>query len=196
MRPTAKGVSMRHSSAPQWQSPNQSQAPEKKRHVLRWVAISVGAVAVLVAGIAAVGGASSASRTAAAEAAIPPAGGQALAPCGASDCLSAVAPQTTPLPADADPASHTVVYAVSGTARHGDLTYATDDTSGTVQEQDVQVPWTKTLPIPDSALNSYQLTAQNTGSGSITCTVTVDGTVVKTVTASGAYATANCSASN
>lgn len=95
--------------------------------------------------------------------------------------------------ADGDTSVHTVVYAVGGSARHADLTYTTDGAMTIEQAEGARVPWTKTLVINDNQLDVYQVMAQNTGSGRVTCSIKVDGHVVKTVTATGAYAIASCS---
>jgi hypothetical protein len=164
----------------QWmpQPPVPPQPPRKKRHRMRWIGLVAGLVIVLIIVIAA---ANSGGGTTTPHAAAPttPAAAAPLA-------TSAAAPP-------AAPAGHTVVYAVTGTAKHASLTYTTDGATSTAQEQSAPVPWTKTITVPDNVINVYQLMAQNTGSGTVTCTITVDGAVAKTVTATGAYAIASCS---
>jgi hypothetical protein len=107
--------------------------------------------------------------------------------------LGAVSPTQQAAPTTSS--SHTVVYAVGGTAKKADITFTTDGSTSTSQEMGARVPWTTTLNVPDGALNLYQVEAQNDGSGSVTCTITVDGHQVKTVAASGAYAIASCTSS-
>lgn len=92
----------------------------------------------------------------------------------------------------AAPAAHTIVYSISGTAKKADVTFTTDGSTSSSQQMGARVPWTTTLSIPDGGLNVYQVSAQNDGSGTITCTITVDGQQVKTVSANGAYAIASC----
>jgi hypothetical protein len=82
--------------------------------------------------------------------------------------------------------THTVVYDVTGTgATHSaDLTLEGKD--GTVQQNDQPVPWTYTRKA--SSGDFLYVSAQNKGSGDITCTITVDGAQLKTSTSSGAFA--------
>lgn len=86
--------------------------------------------------------------------------------------------------------SAVVVYEVDGTALSVQLT--TGDGSGTVEQE-----YGRRLPLTRSyRMNSgdfAQVTAQNTGAfGSVTCRVVVDGQVIATDTADGAYMTATC----
>jgi hypothetical protein len=64
------------------------------------------------------------------------------------------------------------------------------------QAVDVKLPWSKEFDWPvDKAFQIAQVSVQNSGSGQITCTITVDGAVAKTATSKGSYAIASCDAS-
>lgn len=84
-----------------------------------------------------------------------------------------------------------VKYAITG-GKHGSVTYNADGQASIEQDTDAKLPWTKEFDWPvDSASQTAQVTGKNNGSGQITCMITVDGTVVKTVTSKG---TASCEA--
>jgi hypothetical protein len=86
---------------------------------------------------------------------------------------------------------HTVVYKVTGVK--GDLTYTTDGSTTTEQITDAKLPWSKTLEIK-GLMSVYQIHAQNSlgQKGKIGCSISVDGKVVKSATASGLGAIASC----
>lgn len=96
------------------------------------------------------------------------------------------------------PKSVTVIYKVDGTARTADITYATP--SGTSQQQGVDVPLRKKSDSSEGIEVSMfrgdhlYISAQNNGSGTITCHILVDGREVASNTSSGEYAIASCSA--
>lgn len=84
-----------------------------------------------------------------------------------------------------------VTYQVTGSATEASLTYQNGD-GGTSQEK-VSLPWSLTVKAPAS--NFLYISAQNEGDyGDITCTISVDGKVIKTSTSSGSYTIASCSA--
>lgn len=87
----------------------------------------------------------------------------------------------------AKPASHTVVYKVTGTGKASLITYTTDGMTSTNQESDVKLPWTKTITLPaDQPLQIAQVMAQGSSQSSkITVEIEVDGKVVKTAESTG-----------
>lgn len=94
--------------------------------------------------------------------------------------------------------THKVGYELDGTARSADITYTTP--SGMGQQQGVDVPLTLKngtlgiqLVMSDGAVP--YISAQNTGSGSITCRILVDGAVVAENTSHGEFAIATCQTS-
>lgn len=92
-------------------------------------------------------------------------------------------------PASGKFAGEYVTYQVSGSATEASLTYQNGD-GGTSQEK-VTLPWSITVKAP----NFLYISAQNEGDyGDITCTISVDGKVIKTSTSSGSYTIASCSA--
>jgi len=87
--------------------------------------------------------------------------------------------------------THSVTYRVTGTST-ASMTYTTDNSGSGEQASDERLPWSRTFDIKGSTL-LYQVLAQNEGAGTVTCAIEVDGTVVKTATASGQGAIAHCS---
>ncbi|MGH3536582.1 MAG: MmpS family transport accessory protein [Pseudonocardiaceae bacterium] len=94
------------------------------------------------------------------------------------------------------PVTHHVVYKVVGSSGTGSITYTTDGSTQIAQDNGASLPWTKSFDIPDGMLNLYQVSAQNGGGGSITCTITVDGQQVSHQTSTGDYAIASCSSTH
>lgn len=90
-------------------------------------------------------------------------------------------------------AVHTVVYKVSGSSQAASLTYTTDGSGSTEQVADAALPWTKTVQVKGLVL-TYQVLAQNSAPGTVTCSIEVDGKVVKTATANGQSSIAHCTA--
>ncbi len=84
---------------------------------------------------------------------------------------------------------HTVVLSVTGTGPM-DVSYMAGGRSS--QDTAAASPWQARYqmygPAPVTAL-----TAQNGGSGSISCTITEDGQIVASNTSTGAYAVVQCS---
>lgn len=83
----------------------------------------------------------------------------------------------------------TVTYVVTGPDK-ASMTY-TDGGTNTAQENNAKLPWKKTVPIGDTVI-TYQVSAQNAGTGNITCKILLDGKVVKTNTSKGEYAIVTC----
>lgn len=96
--------------------------------------------------------------------------------------------------------THSVTYRVTGTAASVDVTMATAD-GGTRQQSDVAVPMrtgTGADGINQTMRPGAQLyiSAQNNGeTGTVTCSIIVDGVKVSEVTSSGAYVIATCTGS-
>jgi hypothetical protein len=85
---------------------------------------------------------------------------------------------------------HQIVYRVGGTATKALITYTTP--SGQEQQNGAHVPWKRSLKAKDFSMLS--VTAQNSGGGTITCEIDVDGQVKKRSKSSGAYAVVSCDA--
>ncbi len=100
--------------------------------------------------------------------------------------------------------THTVVYSVTGAAHDANITYSTftDGTAGTQQSSSTPLPFTKTITFKGSkasfSFNSFLLTAINgiNDSGTISCTLTIDGKTIANQTSTGSLATVTCSGSN
>lgn len=85
-----------------------------------------------------------------------------------------------------------IVYTVTSDGGINDVTYSV---GGFDQEQDTDVSgntWTKR--IPDDGVSIATLLAQSNGSGTISCTIKVDGQVVARQSSHGAYAVVTCTA--
>jgi len=89
----------------------------------------------------------------------------------------------------ADDGKHTIVLEITG-AKKADVTYGVD--ADTSQDNGAKVPWKKTIKQKDYF--SITVLAQNKGSGTIKCKITVDGEVVKENEAKGQYAIVTCNA--
>lgn len=85
----------------------------------------------------------------------------------------------------------TVVYEVLGAKSANNITYSADGGGGISQENGAQLPWKKEVKI-ERGFAITQVTAQNAGSGTITCRITVDGEVVKELSSQGQYAVVSC----
>ena len=86
---------------------------------------------------------------------------------------------------------HTVVWkATSSAGNRVDVTYGLGgDTS---QANGVSTPWTKTTRTKDDSITASLMVQNKGSSGDVTCTITVDGKVVKTNKSSGEYAVVDC----
>lgn len=82
---------------------------------------------------------------------------------------------------------HTVVYTVTGPSS-ALITYSTP--SGQEQDNGADLPWKKKFKAKGGEFLS--VSAQNSGSGTITCEITVDGKVVKRARSKGSYAVVSC----
>lgn len=88
---------------------------------------------------------------------------------------------------------HEVVYKVGGTAKQALITYTTDGGTTTEQANDAVVPWASDSFMVKGLVTIYQVSAQNqSGGGTVTCEIWVDGAKVKSATASGEAAIASC----
>lgn len=90
------------------------------------------------------------------------------------------------------PTTDTVIYKVTG-HRAGDITYtnATGDISQVTNT--TRLPWSYKFTSDAGAEDFMSVSAQNAGSGSISCSISINGTVIKQNTSTGAYAIATCS---
>jgi hypothetical protein len=89
-----------------------------------------------------------------------------------------------------------VSYSVSGTGT-ASITYDTTTNAGWSSEQanDAKLPWSKDVTMSGILKSPNVFATLGPNGGKITCTITVDGQVLKTATGSGPYATAMCTAS-
>jgi Mycobacterium membrane protein len=128
--------------------------------------------------------------------------GQTLAP--GSDVEVDVTPvveDTTELATDttteappAPPAQDVVVYTITG-RRSSSITF-TNSTGDISQVTDTtHLPWTYKYTSLPEAEGFMDVSAQNAGSGEISCSISVNGQVVKMNTSSGAYAIVDCTSS-
>jgi hypothetical protein len=95
--------------------------------------------------------------------------------------------------------SISLVYTVTGDSTDSNVTYSTytGGTSGSEQATNASLPFTKTYTVKQGGtfdFNSFSVFASNGQTGtSITCSITLDGKIVSTHTATGPYASADCS---
>jgi hypothetical protein len=174
--------------APSW-SPVVT-APKRPK---RWPWIVGGSVVALFLLI----GATSSPTTPAASAAPAPVISAPVAPAPAYVPAYTPAPAYTPVPAPAAPATVAssgthVKYEVTATKKSsGVITYTSGQNMSIGQQSTARLPWRKELDVTGFFVPT--LSAQNSGGGSITCRITVDGAVVSEVTSEGAYSIASCS---
>ncbi len=128
-------------------------------------------------------------------------GGNSTTPTGAGGAAAPTsqASAAAPAPASGTPdstasAASGVVYEVTGTGRANNITFG-DVTKGLSQQNGTKLPWKKTAPASEG-FAAYGLTAQNGGSGQISCKITVDGKEVANNTSSGQYAVVSCNGSS
>jgi hypothetical protein len=98
-----------------------------------------------------------------------------------------------------------VVYTIESDAAQVSATYSTLDGGNIGQSQDnaATPPWSKTVQVENSFINSFSLVGQmnpsldgSTPDGTtITCRITVDGEVIAEQTSTGQYAIVTCAAS-
>jgi hypothetical protein len=88
----------------------------------------------------------------------------------------------------------TVSYDAGGTAKDATVTYSTFSSSGSSEGQlDTALPWHKDVRTDGFGKGGILTVTAGVDGGTVTCKVTVDGTVQKTATASGTFASATCS---
>jgi hypothetical protein len=92
------------------------------------------------------------------------------------------------LPPETGAGAHTVTFAIRGSVRRASVTYTTP--SGRTHRSVVSPPWRKAFTVADG--QSIDVNAHSSGSGELTCTLRVDGELVKSATSSGGSATVDC----
>lgn len=151
--------------------------PPKKKRKWPWI---LGAIIILIVIVSVSGGGEKKEETATA----------ADTTAAATPAAGAPAAQTTTT-TKAAAAKKTVVYEVtsdSGTA--GNITYFGENAQQS-QSTDVTLPW-KSKEFDSSKTSIKGVTAQNGGSGTITCKIIVNGKVEAENTSEGAYAVVSC----
>jgi uncharacterized protein YceK len=93
--------------------------------------------------------------------------------------------------------NHTVVYSVTGTGQASYITYATlqqgNGQKGVSQVTNVPLPWTKIITV-SGLITAFSVTGTvGANGGTVACNITEDGKSLSTNTASGPFASANCS---
>lgn len=83
---------------------------------------------------------------------------------------------------------HLVVYRAEGATTRGRVSYWTPSGIGT--EKNATLPWEKSLEM--KADTSVSVSVQNAGTGTVRCSITVDGKLVKQSTGTGKSAIATC----
>ncbi len=91
---------------------------------------------------------------------------------------------------------HTIVYSVTGTSRGTAINYATlqegDGQSGSSELTAVALPWTRTISA-SGLVTIYHVSAETgPAGGSVTCSITDNGSLVSEKTATGAFRSASC----
>lgn len=86
--------------------------------------------------------------------------------------------------------TRTITYRIGGTADAASITYSTP--SGMEQQGDSHLPWKKSFKVKKNAFDVLTVSAQNSGSGTVTCEIDVDGQKVKAAKSSGQYAMVSC----
>lgn len=84
-----------------------------------------------------------------------------------------------------------VVYEVIGKGPASNVTYAADGGGSIAQEASVKLPWRKEVSV-ERGFAITTVSAQNAGSGQITCRISVDGQLVKELTSTGQYSMVSC----
>jgi hypothetical protein len=110
------------------------------------------------------------------------------APASARPSATRPPPGDEAAPPENDPAAHTVTFAIKGSVRRTSVTYTMP--GGRKRHSVVSPPWSKTFTVNDG--QSIDVTAHSTGAGELTCTLEVDGDLVKSATSSGDSATVDC----
>ena len=81
-----------------------------------------------------------------------------------------------------------VTFAVRGGVRRASVTYVLP--GGQKRNAVVSPPWSLRFTVADG--QSVDVTAHSDGEGELTCTLAVDGALVKSATSSGGSATVDC----
>jgi hypothetical protein len=121
-------------------------------------------------------------------------GGASATPSPVTRPTGAPAPVATPTdggrnsPPRTGAATHTVTFAIRGSVRRTSVTYTTP--GGQKKRAVVSPPWSKTFTVADG--QSIDVNAHSSGAGELTCTLKVDGELVKSATSSGDSATVDC----
>lgn len=89
-----------------------------------------------------------------------------------------------------------VVYEVTGAGKASNITWMTGQGMSMAQASNARLPWRNEVQASGERFFVPTLSAQNAGSGMITCRITVDGTVVAEVSSEGVYAVAMCAATS
>jgi hypothetical protein len=92
------------------------------------------------------------------------------------------------VPPETGAGAHTVTFAIRGSVRRASVTYTTP--GGQKRRSVVSPPWSKTFTVADG--KSVDVSAHSTGGGELTCTLKVDGELLKSATSSGDSATVDC----
>jgi hypothetical protein len=125
--------------------------------------------------------------------------GQSSAPATSAPTATGSAfatPPAGPPPADEEPGegvperpeAHKVTFAVRGDASRTDVSFTTPD--GRRRRVVVSPPWSRTFTVRDG--QRIAVTARSRGAGELTCTVRVDGELVKSSRSSGSPADTGC----
>lgn len=94
-------------------------------------------------------------------------------------------------PSDTASDQAAVMYEVVDAKNAGNITYSAGSGMDIAQENGVKLPWKKEVSL-NRGFSIATLTAQNSGSGKITCRITIDGKLAKEVSSQGAYAVVTC----
>lgn len=121
------------------------------------------------------------------------AAGLALSVIGFAVCLAWIAGIAHDMSTNAGKVE-TVLYQVTGTARDDTITYSTFGDSGRTTDQETvnALPWSKEVRITGALKGSSLVGKAGQNGGTVTCTVSVNGTQTRKSTASGPFAVAAC----
>ncbi|HZE31633.1 MAG TPA: hypothetical protein VE198_09385 [Actinoallomurus sp.] len=111
-----------------------------------------------------------------------------VAPTFARTPATAPPPGEEKAPPGQNTGAHTVTFAIKGSVRRTSVTYTMP--GGPKRHSVVSPPWSKTFTVKDG--QSIDVSAHSTGAGELTCTLKVDGELVKSATSSGGSATVDC----
>jgi hypothetical protein len=111
-----------------------------------------------------------------------------VAPTVAGTPATSPPPREEAAPPEQNPGTHTVTFAIKGSARRTSVTYTMP--GGQKHHSVVSPPWSKTFTVNDG--QSIGVNAHSTSAGELTCTLKVDGELVKSATSSGGSATVDC----